>query len=99
MSGGDAGVGIHGGVGVTVSGDDDVIGEPDGETEGDDGFGCVGQVICIYPYVPLNFLLEQWGGLWEDFYDILVSESRKNEPTVPWSELKAEMEQEVRKSG
>ena len=40
--------------------------------------------------------LEQWGELWEDFYDVLVSESRKNEPTVPWSELKAEMEQGVR---
>ena len=35
--------------------------------------------------------LEQWGDLWEDFYDVLVSESRTNEPTVPWSKLKAEM--------
>jgi hypothetical protein len=43
--------------------------------------------------------LEQWGDLWEDFYDVLVSESRKNEPTVPWSELKAEMEQGVQKGG
>jgi len=43
--------------------------------------------------------LEQWGALWEDFYDILVSESRKNEPTVPWSELKAEMEKGVRRGG
>jgi hypothetical protein len=43
--------------------------------------------------------LEQWGDLWEDFYDVLVSESRKNEPTVPWRELKAEMEQGVQKSG
>ena len=41
--------------------------------------------------------LEQWGDLWEDFYDVLVSESRKNEPTVPWTELKAEMEKGVRK--
>jgi hypothetical protein len=32
MSGGDAEVGIHGGVGGSVSGDDDVLGEPDGET-------------------------------------------------------------------
>jgi len=37
--------------------------------------------------------LDEWGDLWEDFYDVLVSESRKNEPTVPWSELKAELEQ------
>ena len=43
--------------------------------------------------------LEQWGDLWEDFYDVVVSESRKNEPTVPWSELKAEMEKGVQKSG
>lgn len=34
--------------------------------------------------------LEEWGGLWEDFYDILVSESRRGEPTVSWDELKAE---------
>jgi hypothetical protein len=32
-------VGRHGGVGGAVSGDDDVIGEPDVETEGDDGVG------------------------------------------------------------
>ena len=43
--------------------------------------------------------LKEWGELWEDFYDILVSESRKKEPTVPWNELKAEMEQEERKIG
>jgi hypothetical protein len=43
--------------------------------------------------------LEQWGDLWEDFYDVLVSESRKNERTVPWSELKTEMEQGVQKGG
>ena len=36
---GDAKVGIHGGVSGTVSGDDDVIAEPDGETGGDDGVG------------------------------------------------------------
>jgi PHD/YefM family antitoxin component YafN of YafNO toxin-antitoxin module len=43
--------------------------------------------------------LEEWGELWEDFYDALVSESRKNESTVPWSELKAEMEQRERRVG
>jgi hypothetical protein len=35
--------------------------------------------------------LEEWGELWEDIYDILVSESRRGEPTVPWEELKTEM--------
>jgi len=38
--------------------------------------------------------LEEWGEVWEDIYDALVSESRKDEPTVPWEELKAEMERE-----
>ena len=28
--------------------------------------------------------LEEWGETWEDFYDVLVSESRKDEPTVGW---------------
>ena len=43
--------------------------------------------------------LSEWGEIWEDFYDVLVSESRKDEPTVPWQELKAEMEQGERQSG
>jgi hypothetical protein len=30
------------------------FGEPDGKTGGNDGIGCVGEVICIYPYVPLK---------------------------------------------
>jgi hypothetical protein len=48
---------MHGGLGDTVSGDDNGISEPNGETGGDDGVGCMGQVICIYPYVPLGLLL------------------------------------------
>ncbi len=43
--------------------------------------------------------LEEWGELWEDFYDILVSQSRRNEPTVAWEDLKAEMETEETKAG
>ncbi|MBC7228045.1 MAG: hypothetical protein H5T61_12585 [Thermoflexales bacterium] len=35
--------------------------------------------------------LEEWGKLWEDFYDVLVSEARKNEPVVEWETLKAEI--------
>ena len=35
--------------------------------------------------------LEEWGELWEDFYDVLVSESRQDEPTISWDELKTEM--------
>jgi len=45
-------VSIYRGVGGAVSGDDDVIGEPDGEAGGGDGVGCVGQVICLCPYIP-----------------------------------------------
>ena len=48
-------VGMYGGVGGAVSGDDDGIGEPDGETGGDDRVGWIGQAISIYPYVPQIF--------------------------------------------
>ena len=34
--------------------------------------------------------LEKWGHYWEDFYDILVSESRREEPKVSWEKLKKE---------
>jgi hypothetical protein len=43
--------------------------------------------------------LTEWGEVWEDIYDVLVSLSRKDEPTVSWETLKAEMKQEERKSG
>jgi len=39
LSGGGAEVGINRGVGGTVSGDDDAIVKPDGETGGDNGVG------------------------------------------------------------
>ena len=38
--------------------------------------------------------LQQWGKLWSDFQDILVSRSRADEPDVSWSDLQAEMDQE-----
>ena len=48
-------VGIHRGVGgAVILGDDNSIGEPDGETGRDDGVRWMGQVICIYPYVLLT---------------------------------------------
>ena len=34
--------------------------------------------------------LDEWGELWEDFSDILVSEARKGEPIISWDDLKAE---------
>lgn len=39
--------------------------------------------------------LEEWGELWEDFYDLLISRSRQEESEVAWEVLKAEMEQEI----
>ncbi|MBC1196451.1 hypothetical protein H0901_14625 [Microcystis aeruginosa BLCCF158] len=38
--------------------------------------------------------LEEWGELWEDFSDILVSRSRENESEISWDELKQELETE-----
>ena len=46
--------------GGAVSGDDDVIGQSDGENAEDEGVGCVGQAICIYPYVPLVLKRGKW---------------------------------------
>lgn len=40
------------------------------------------------------FDLQEWGDLWEDFYDILVSRSREAEETIAWSDLEAELDQE-----
>jgi hypothetical protein len=42
--------------------------------------------------------LAEWGPLWEDFYDVLVSEERKHEPTVSWEDLKSEMQTKERKT-
>jgi len=42
--------------------------------------------------------LAAWGRLWEDFQDVIVAESRMNEPTVPWETLKAEMIAEEKKT-
>lgn len=43
--------------------------------------------------------LDEWGELWEDIYDVLVSQARKDEPSVPWETLKAEMMSESPTSG
>ncbi|GEM_PF-412604 len=43
--------------------------------------------------------LAEWGEVWEDFYDVLVSKSRKDEPVISWEELKAESKQEKIKNG
>ena len=38
--------------------------------------------------------LEEWGELWEDFYDLVVAESRQHEDKISWEEIKAELEQQ-----
>lgn len=40
--------------------------------------------------------LSEWGELWEDIYDALISRSRKDEPKVDWEDLKAEMAEETK---
>ena len=35
--------------------------------------------------------LSEWGDLWEDFHDIMVSRSRQDESEISWDELKAEI--------
>lgn len=40
--------------------------------------------------------LAEWGELWEDFYDVLVTQAREAEPALAWDELRAEVEQDRR---
>ncbi|MEM7595054.1 MAG: hypothetical protein AAF383_26740 [Cyanobacteria bacterium P01_A01_bin.83] len=35
--------------------------------------------------------LTEWGDLWEDFYDVMVSRSRQDESEISWDELQAEI--------
>ena len=39
--------------------------------------------------------LEQWGDLWEDFYDVMISHLRREEPDVEWEELEAEIPEDA----
>ena len=39
---------------------------------------------------PTNASLGRWRNLWEDICDILVSESRHDESSVPWETLRNE---------
>ena len=38
---------------------------------------------------------DQWGDLWEDFYDVMISHSRANEPDISWGDLEAEIAQDA----
>ncbi len=39
--------------------------------------------------------LEQWGELWQDFYDVMVAQERATEDEVDWADLKGEMEEDI----
>jgi len=43
--------------------------------------------------------LLEWGEIWEDIQDVLVSESRKNENTVSWKKLRTEIKPKIRVGG
>ena len=35
--------------------------------------------------------LTEWGDLWEDFHDLMISCSREDESEISWDELKGEI--------
>jgi hypothetical protein len=38
--------------------------------------------------------LKKHGRLWEDFHDLLVSRSRRDEPRTPWARVKARLRED-----
>ena len=42
--------------------------------------------------VAVQIDIEQWGELWEDMYDRMLIEQRKNEDSVPWKAVKQELQ-------
>ena len=38
--------------------------------------------------------LNKYGEMWEDFFDVIVAESRKDDEEVSWEELKKELKKE-----
>jgi len=43
--------------------------------------------------------LEEWGEIWEDMCDLRAARERENEPTIPWSEVKADLIRDGRNGG
>lgn len=43
--------------------------------------------------------LDKYGEIWEDFYDVLIAESRKDEPSKPLDEVLKELEKEGKLDG
>lgn len=44
--------------------------------------------------VAVQIDLEKYGELWEDFYDAIIAESRKDEERVSWEDVKKELKEE-----
>ena len=44
--------------------------------------------------VAVQIDLKRYGQLWEDFYDAVVADARKDEETVDWEILKQELKEE-----
>ena len=42
--------------------------------------------------VAVQIDLDQWGELWEDMYDRMLIDQRKDEATVPWEDVKKELQ-------
>lgn len=42
--------------------------------------------------VAVQIDLEQWGELWEDMYDRMLIDQRRNEATVPWDDVRKELQ-------
>lgn len=43
--------------------------------------------------------LDKYGEIWEDFYDVLIAESRKDEPSKPLDEVLKELEKDGKLDG
>jgi len=37
--------------------------------------------------------LKEWGDLWEEIYDGIIAEQRKDEPLIAWEEVKRQLAQ------
>jgi len=42
--------------------------------------------------VAVQLDLDEWGELWQDIYDNIVADSRKDEPTAPLGKFEADLD-------
>lgn len=43
--------------------------------------------------------LRRYNELWEDIYDMLLAETRKNEPRIPWKDVKRHLKTKHKQHG